>query len=293
MPFAIGAYLLWGVFPAFFPLLLPATPLEILAHRIIWTAVLIIIYLVITGTWRELIQLSRRTWIWLGAASVAITVNWGTYVVAVNSGHVADAALGYFINPLVSVALGVLVLKEQLRKLQISAVGVAAIAVLWLTLMTGEGPWISLLLAGSFGIYGLLKKQVQVSSAGSVAAETLVMSPVALMYLGYLSANGESTFLSEGPSHAALLVVSGLVTALPLILFAQGAKLLPLSTVGMLQYMTPTMQLLWAVFITQEHMSTQRWIGFIIIWFAVALYMVDLVRMRKKSRRIQLPNEPS
>ena len=293
MPFAIGAYLLWGVFPAFFPLLLPATPLEILAHRIIWTAVLIIIYLVITGTWRELIQLSRRTWIWLGAASVAITVNLGTYVVAVNSGHVADAALGYFINPLVSVALGVLVLKEQLRKLQISAVGVAAIAVLWLTLMTGEGPWISLLLAGSFGIYGLLKKQVQVSSAGSVAAETLVMSPVALMYLGYLSANGESTFLSEGPSHAALLVVSGLVTALPLILFAQGAKLLPLSTVGMLQYMTPTMQLLWAVFITQEHMSTQRWIGFIIIWFAVALYMVDLVRMRKKSRRIQLPNEPS
>ena len=293
MPFAIGAYLLWGVFPAFFPLLLPATPLEILAHRIIWTAVLIIIYLVITGTWRELIQLSRRTWVWLGAASVAITVNWGTYVVAVNSGHVADAALGYFINPLVSVALGVLVLKEQLRKLQISAVGVAAVAVLWLTLMTGEGPWISLLLAGSFGIYGLLKKQVQVSSAGSVAAETLVMSPVALMYLGYLSANGESTFLSEGPSHAALLVVSGLVTALPLILFAQGAKLLPLSTVGMLQYMTPTMQLLWAVFITQEHMSTQRWIGFIIIWFAVALYMVDLVRMRKKSRRIQLPNEPS
>lgn len=289
MPFAIGAYLLWGVFPAFFPLLLPATPLEILAHRIIWTAVLIIIYLLFTGTWRELTRLSRRTWMWLSAASVAITVNWGTYVLAVNSGHVADAALGYFINPLVSVALGVLVLKEQLRKLQISAVGVAAIAVLWLTLMTGEGPWISLLLAGSFGVYGLLKKQVQVSSAGSVAAETLVMSPVALIYIGYLSANGESTFLSEGPSHTALLVLSGLVTALPLILFAQGAKLLPLSTVGMLQYMTPTMQLLWAVFVTQEHMSSERWIGFVIIWFAVALYMVDMVRMRRKSRRVQLP----
>ncbi|PQM74475.1 EamA family transporter RarD [Corynebacterium sp. J010B-136] len=289
MPFAIGAYLLWGVFPAFFPLLLPATPLEILAHRIIWTAVLIIIYLLLTGTWRELTRLSRRTWMWLSAASVAITVNWGTYVLAVNSGHVADAALGYFINPLVSVALGVLVLKEQLRKLQISAVGVAAIAVLWLTLMTGEGPWISLLLAGSFGIYGLLKKQVQVSSAGSVAAETLVMSPVALIYIGYLSANGQSTFLSEGPSHTALLILSGLVTALPLILFAQGAKLLSLSTVGMLQYMTPTMQLLWAVFVTQEHMSSERWIGFVIIWFAVALYMVDMVRMRRKSRRVQLP----
>ena len=115
------------------------------------------------------------------------------------------------------------------------------------------------------------------------------MSPVALFYIGYLSANGESTFLSEGPSHTALLILSGLVTALPLILFAQGAKLLPLSTVGMLQYMTPTMQLLWAVFVTQEHMSSERWIGFVIIWFAVALYMVDMVRMRRKSRRVQLP----
>ncbi|AQS73418.1 EamA family transporter RarD [Corynebacterium ammoniagenes] len=289
MPFAIGAYLLWGVFPAFFPLLLPASPLEILAHRIIWTAVLIIIYLVITGTWRELTQLSGRTWLWLSAASVAITINWGTYVLAVNSGHVADAALGYFINPLVSVALGVIILKEQLRKLQLSAVGVAAVAVLWLTFMTGEGPWISLLLAASFGIYGLLKKQVNVSSAGSVAAETLVMSPVALIYIGYLSVNDQSTFLSEGPSHTALLVVSGLITALPLILFAQGAKLLPLSTIGMLQYVTPTMQLLWAVFVTQEHMSSERWIGFVIIWFAVALYMIDLLRIRREARRVQLP----
>ena len=292
MPYAIGAYLLWGVFPAFFPLLLPATPLEILAHRIVWTAVLIIIYLFFTGAWRELTRLSKRTWLWLTGASVAITINWGTYVVAVNSGHVADAALGYFINPLVSVALGVLVLKEQLRKLQISAVGVAAVAVIWLTFMTGEGPWISLMLAASFGIYGLLKKQVQVSSAGSVAAETLVMSPVALIYLGYLSANGESTFLSEGPSHTALLIISGLVTALPLILFAQGAKMLPLATIGMLQYMTPTMQLLWAVFVTQEHMSTERWIGFVIIWFAVALYMIDLVRIRRESRRIELTSPP-
>lgn len=292
MPYAIGAYLLWGVFPAFFPLLLPATPLEILAHRIVWTAVLIIIYLFFTGAWRELTRLSKRTWLWLTAASVAITINWGTYVVAVNSGHVADAALGYFINPLVSVALGVLVLKEQLRKLQISAVGVAAVAVIWLMFMTGEGPWISLMLAASFGIYGLLKKQVQVSSAGSVAAETLVMSPVALIYLGYLSANGQSTFLSEGPRHTALLIISGLVTALPLILFAQGAKMLPLATIGMLQYMTPTMQLLWAVFVTQEHMSTERWIGFVIIWFAVALYMIDLVRIRRESRRIALPSPP-
>src|SRR5699024_10803168 len=147
------------------PLLLPATPLEILAHRSIWTAVLIIIDLLFTGTWRELTRLSRSTWMWLSGASVAITVNWGTYVLAVNSGHVADAALGYFITPLVSVALGVLVLKEQLRELQISAVGVAAIAVLWWALMTGEGPWLSLRRAGSLGSCALLRKQVRVSSS--------------------------------------------------------------------------------------------------------------------------------
>ena len=289
MLWGFAAYIMWGFFPAFFPLLEPAAPVEILAHRFIWTLVFVLLLLLALRRIKLLREITPREWIRVAVASLLISVNWGLYIYAVNSGHVADAALGYFINPLVSVALGVLVLKEQLRKLQISAVGVAAIAVLWLTLMTGEGPWISLLLAGSFGIYGLLKKQVQVSSAGSVAAETLVMSPVALFYIGYLSANGESTFLSEGPSHTALLILSGLVTALPLILFAQGAKLLPLSTVGMLQYMTPTMQLLWAVFVTQEHMSSERWIGFVIIWFAVALYMVDMVRMRRKSRRVQLP----
>ena len=151
--------------------------------------------------------------------------------------------------------------------------------------MTGQAPYYSLALAFSFGIYGLLKKRITVSSMGSVAAETIVMLPFALIYLGYLQAQGESTFTTEGPGHIALLITSGLVTALPLLCFAQGAKHLRLSTLGMLQYMTPIMQMLWALFVTQEHMSTERWIGFAIIWVAVIIYLADLVRMGRASRR--------
>lgn len=274
-----------GFLPGVFPLLRPASPFEILAHRIVWTAVLVTAMLLVTGGWRELRAFSLRTWGWMLACGVAITINWGTYVIAINSDHVADAALGYFINPLVSVALGIIFLKEKLTKAQVASVSIAFIAVLWLTFMTGQAPYYSLALAFSFGIYGLLKKRITVSSMGSVAAETIVMLPFALIYLGYLQAQGESTFTTEGPGHIALLITSGLVTALPLLCFAQGAKHLRLSTLGMLQYMTPIMQMLWALFVTQEHMSTERWIGFAIIWVAVIIYLADLVRMGRASRR--------
>lgn len=285
MFYTIAAYLMWGFFPAFFPLLRPASPFEILAHRIVWTAVLVTAMLLVTGGWRELRAFSLRTWGWMLACGVAITINWGTYVTAINSNHVADAALGYFINPLVSVALGIIFLKEKLTKAQVASVSIAFIAVLWLTFMTGRAPYYSLALAFSFGIYGLLKKRITVSSMGSVAAETIVMLPFALIYLGYLQTQGESTFTTEGPGHVALMITSGLVTALPLLCFAQGAKHLRLSTLGMLQYMTPIMQMLWALFVTQEHMSTERWIGFAIIWVAVIIYLADLVRMGRASRR--------
>ena len=285
MFYTIAAYLMWGFFPAFFPLLRPASPFEILAHRIVWTAVLVTFMLVITGGWRELKEMSLRTWGWMLGCGITITINWGPYVIAVNSNHVADAALGYFINPLVSVALGIIFLKETLTKAQVASVSIAFVAVLWLTFMTGQAPYYSLALAFSFALYGLLKKQISVSSMGSVAAETIVMLPFALMYLGYLQVQGESTFASEGPGYMALLVTSGLVTALPLLCFAQGAKHLRLSTIGMLQYMTPIMQMLWAVFVTQEDMPTERWIGFIIIWVAVIIYLADLVRMGRASRR--------
>ena len=200
MFYTIAAYLMWGFFPAFFPLLRPASPFEILAHRIVWTAVLVTAVLLVTGGWRELKAFSLRTWGWMFACGVAITINWGTYVIAINSDHVADAALGYFINPLVSVALGIIFLKEKLTKAQVASVSIAFIAVLWLTFMTGQAPYYSLALAFSFGIYGLLKKRITVSSMGSVAAETLVMLPFALIYLGYLQAQGESCLLYTSPS---------------------------------------------------------------------------------------------
>ena len=283
MFYTLAAYIMWGFFPAFFPLLLPASPLEILAHRVLWTAVLVTGFLFLSGRWREMARMDKRTWGWLAAAGVFITVNWGTYVVAINSNHVADAALGYFINPLVSVALGMVFLKERLRPWQAGAVGVAAIAVLYLTFFTGQAPYISLLLAFSFGFYGLLKKRVRVSSAVSVAAEALVMSPLAVGYILWLETSGQGTFASEGVGHALLLVSAGLITALPLLCFAEGARTLRLSTIGMLQYLTPIMQMLWALFVTHEHFSTHRWIGFGIIGVAVAIYVADLVRMARSA----------
>lgn len=282
--YAVAAYLLWGFFPAFFPLLMPASPMEILAHRIIWTATLMMGYLAVSGGWRELKTFDKRTWGLLAACGVFIAGNWGTYVLAVNTNHVADAALGYFINPLVSVALGVVVLKEQLRRWQAVAVTIATIAVIYLAFFTGQAPYISLILAFTFGIYGLIKKQVRSSAQASVAAEALVLSPIAIAYIAWLESTGQGTFLSEGPSHTALLVVSGLVTALPLLLFAKGAKALSLSTIGMLQYMTPCMQMLWALFVTKEHFSTHRWIGFAIIGVAVIIYLTDLAQAGRAQR---------
>ncbi|APT92257.1 protein rarD [Corynebacterium phocae] len=285
MIFALAAYIMWGFFPAFFPLLLPASPVEILAHRVVWTAVWVTVYLVVTGRWRELANLTRREWAWLGAAGLFISVNWGTYVLAVNTEHVSDAALGYFINPLVSVALGLVFLKERLRPGQSVAVGIAFSAVIYLTFFTGQAPIISLALAASFGGYGLLKKQINVTSTVSVAAETIVMLPVALAYITWLEATGGGTFVGFGATHTALMISSGVVTALPLICFAQGAKKLPLATIGMLQYLTPCMQMLWALAVVGEHFSVHRWIGFAIIGVAVGLYIADLARLQTQRRR--------
>ncbi|MGV0330039.1 EamA family transporter RarD [Corynebacterium macginleyi] len=285
MVYTLAAYIMWGFFPAFFPLLLPATPLEILAHRVLWTALIVTVLLIFSGSWRELVRMDKRTWGWLAAGGLFITINWGTYVLAINTDHVADAALGYFINPLVSVALGTFFLKEQLRSWQATAVAVATIAVLYLSFSTGQAPYISLLLAASFGIYGLIKKQVRVSAAVSVAAESLVVAPIAIAYIVWIEQAGQGTFVTEGARHMLLLISAGLVTGLPLLCFAQGAQALRLSTIGMLQYLTPIMQMLWALFVTQEHFSTHRWIGFGIIGVAVSIYIADLIRVRHNAPR--------
>ncbi|AGS35211.1 RarD protein [Corynebacterium maris DSM 45190] len=278
------AYLLWGFFPAFFPLLLPASPLEIIAHRVIWTAVLMVLVILINGAWRELRDASAKTWGYLALAGVLITANWGIYVLAVNTDHVADAALGYFINPLLSVLLATLVLRETLRKRQVRAIAVAGVGVVVLIFLAGQPPVMALGMALTFAFYGLIKKQITVSATASVAAETLVVAPAGVAYLIWLSGRDESTFLTEGPTHAGMLMLAGVVTALPLLFYGSGAKQLPLTTIGMLQYITPTMQMLWALFVTQEYLSPARWLGYIIIWIAVAIYLSDLLAQRRERR---------
>ena len=286
MIFGVIAYLGWGMFPAFFPLLLPASPLEILAHRILWTALLMVIVISVTKGWKELKNADRGTWIRVILASLFIAGNWLIYVIAVNSGHVTEAALGYFINPLVSIVFGIVFFKEQLRRLQISAVAIATLGVVVLTVLSGQPPYIALSLAFTFGVYGALKKQVKMSAVGSLTAETLVLLPLALVYLIWLEASGQGTFFDNSVGHSALLMSSGLVTAIPLLMFALAAKAIPLSTVGMLQYLTPTMQMLWALFVVNETVESARWVGFIIIWVAVAMYLADIL-FQRRSRQLE------
>lgn len=284
MAFGILAYLLWGLFPAYFPLLEPASPTEILAHRIMWTAVVMSLVSLAGGAWKELRRASARTWLIVSAAAVVIAVNWLVYVIAITSEHVAEAALGYFINPLVAVLLGMVFLKERLTPLQKLSVGVATVAVALLMALSSTPPFIGLTLAFSFAFYGLLKKQVKLSSVASLTAETLVLLPLALGFVLWLEHQQRGTFLSEGVSHTALLFSAGAVTAIPLLLFGLAAQRIPLSTVGMLQYITPTIQMLWALFVTREDLDTTRWIGFIIIWISVAIFITDIIIQRRTRR---------
>ena len=266
MIWGLLAYGMWGLFPAFFPLLKPAAPLEILSHRVVWTFVFMAVVLLLIHGYKQLRAITFKQWLVVTAAAVVISINWGLYVYAVNNDHVADAALGYFINPLVSVMLGVIVLREGLRGLQRISVGLALVAVVVMTVMLGNPPWISLGLALSFGIYGLIKKQIQLSPQISLMAETSVLAPVGVVYIAVLQTQGMNTFTTEGTGHAVLLMLAGVVTALPLLCFARAAHEMTLTSLGMVQYFTPMLQMLWAVFVTKEYIEPGRWIGFVIIW---------------------------
>ncbi|CAJ1583191.1 EamA family transporter RarD [[Mycobacterium] wendilense] len=275
--FGVGAYGAWGLFPGFFPLLKPAGAAEILAHRIVWMALLMLVVVAALRRLGDLRRITGRVWLLLAAASALISANWVIYIYAVNNGHVVDAALGYFINPLVSVALGVVIFRESLNRAQGFALLLAVAAVVILTLELGAPPWISLGLALSFGFYGLVKKVVPTDPRVSVGVEAGLAAPFALVFILVGMSAGQQAFLSNGPWHTALMIASGAVTAIPLLLFAAAAQRLPLVSLGLLMYLTPVMQLSWGVFIGREPMPPARWLGFALIWVALAVFTADAI----------------
>ncbi|MEV5908161.1 EamA family transporter RarD [Streptomyces chartreusis] len=281
-----AAYGIWGLFPLFWPLLEPAGSVEILAHRMAWSLVFVTAVLLVVRRWAwagELIRQPRRLAL-VAVAAAVITVNWGVYIWSVNSGHVVEASLGYFINPLVTIAMGVLLLKERLRPVQWAAVGVGLSAVIVLTVGYGRPPWISLVLAFSFATYGLVKKKVNLGGVESLAAETAIQFLPALGYLAWLTAQGKSTFTTEGFGHASLLAAAGAVTALPLVFFGAAAIRVPLSTLGLLQYLAPVFQFLIGVVYFHEAMPAERWAGFALVWLALTLLTADAWRAARRLR---------
>ena len=277
--FGVSAYTLWGLFPIYWPLLKPADPLEIVSHRAVWTLVFCFIILALTKTLKSTLALLRRPKIVAGLflSSILISINWIIYIYAANTGHVIEASLGYFINPLVVIATGVIVLKEKMRPLQWLAVGIATIGVAVLTIDYGRLPWIALGLALSWGSYGLVKKQLGLGALEGLSIETLLTSGFYLGYLIWLGNRGEGQF-SHSLTLTFLLIGGGAVTAIPLLLFNGSTNRLPLTLVGLLQYITPTIQFCIGVWYYHEDMPAARWAGFLIIWVALMSLALDLIR---------------
>jgi chloramphenicol-sensitive protein RarD len=291
--YGFGAYFLWGVFPLYWTLMEPAGAFELLGHRIVWSAVFMV-GLVLAAHRRSQLRAvvaSRRTLALLVGAAVVITVNWGMFIWGVNNGHVVETSLGYFINPLVTVVAGVLVFGERLRPLQWAAVALAGIAVAALTVSYGRPPWVALTLAFSFASYGVLRKQASVGAVEGLTVETLVIGPVALAFLVGLQTTGDSTAFVDAPVHFLLLMSTGVITALPLLLFGAAATRVPLTTLGLLQYVAPTMHLALGVWFFGEPMPLDRLLGFAVIWTGLALFTVDAVRHQRAQRQLRLELE--
>ncbi|MFG1798010.1 EamA family transporter RarD [Nocardia sp. NPDC049149] len=281
--FGTSAFFLWGLFPAFFGLLAFASAAEVVAQRILWTLVVVLAVLAVRGRIKELRGISARIWRLAAVASAAIAINWGVYVYGVTSGHVVECALGYFINPLVTVAFGVVVFRERLAGPQWVALGLGATAVVVLTVDYGRPPVIALVLACSFATYGLVKKVIPLDALRGIAAEGIVAAPCALVFALVLAITGRSEFASS-TGHAALMMATGPVTLVPLLLFAVAAQRVPLSTMGLLQYLTPALQMAWGVAVAHEPMPPSRWAGFALIWAALALFTTHaLLRARRNA----------
>ena len=286
------AYGIWGLFPLYFHALKPSGAFEILAHRILWTLAFCAVVLLVRRDfgWLRTVASRPRLLGGLTVAALLIAANWVIYVLAVITGRTYAAALGYFLNPIVTVALGVFVLRERLRPLQWAAVTVGAVAAVYLTVAGGEFPWIAVSLAFSFAFYGLVKKKVgaTLDAMHSLTVETMVLAPVAVGVLVWLSAQGSTTFGSHGGWHTGLLVAAGVVTAIPLLFFAAAARRIPLVTIGLIQFLTPMLQLLLGVLVLGEHVSGALWVGFGIVWVALVLLTVDSLRQAHSNRRTRL-----
>ncbi|EHB50604.1 RarD protein, DMT superfamily transporter [Mycolicibacterium rhodesiae JS60] len=280
--YGIGAYGSWGLFPAFFPLLKPAGALEVLAHRIIWTTVLMTGVVVAMRKLPELKAITTRTWLLLLCASALVSANWVIFIYAVTNGHVVDGALGYFINPLVSVLLGVVIFSERLNRAQLVAVVIALAAVVLLAVEVGGPPFIALGLALTFGLYGVVKKVVPTDPRVSVGVEAALAAPFAIAYVVVLQVSGHGEFTNNGPAHMVLMVLSGPITAIPLLFFAAAAQRLPLVTLGLLMYLNPAMQMTWGVLVAHEPMPPARWVGFALIWLALLVFSGDALRRARQ-----------
>jgi chloramphenicol-sensitive protein RarD len=282
------AFFIWGIFPLYLKPLTHVPAIEILAHRIAWCLLFVLGWLAWKGRLHEVAAAFRDRSVLrnLALSAALISLNWGLYVWAVSNGRVLEASLGYFIGPLVNVMLGVVALHERLNRSQWTAVALATIGVAWLTAAAGGLPWVSLALAFSFGTYGLVRKVANVGAVPGLAIETMLLAPVALAFLAWLESNGTGAF-GQPPLHVSLLLAgSGLVTALPLALFSTGARLIPYSVVGIIQYIGPTLQLLLGVFLYREPFAGARAIGFSIIWAGIAVFVADSYL---RSRRAVVP----
>jgi len=281
----VGAYTLWGLFPLVFHQLRSVGAGEILVHRVVWSFIVVVALLVLRGDrrWFDQVRAAPHGPSRLALAALLIATNWLVYIWAVNNDHVVEAALGYYINPLITVALGVAVLGERLRRLQIVALGFAGIAVVVLTVAYGRVPWVALVLACSFAGYGFLKKAVDVDATAALAVETAVLLVPAVVVMGVFVASDDGAFLQGSVGRDALLVSLGVVTAVPLILFGTAARRIPLSLLGLLQYLTPTMQLLCGVVVFDEPLPADRLAGFVLVWIALAILATDAVRASRRA----------
>ncbi|AZT92676.1 EamA family transporter RarD [Brevibacterium aurantiacum] len=282
----LSAYLLWGLIPLLFAAATPTGALELVSHRVVWSLLFCAVLLVFTGgfarTW-QVVRSGRTFWM-LTLAAVLIAINWTAFIYGVETGHLVEVSLGYYLNPLISIGLGVIFLGEKLRPLQWTAAGFGLIAVIIVGLGLGRMPYLSFTVAISFGLYGLVKNKVgnQVGALEGMTIESAVLAIPSAAYLLILGAMGLSTFTGLGAGHVIIILITGPATAIPLILFSAAARRIPLSWVGMLQYITPTMQFITGVYILGESMSMTRWVGFFVIWIAVLLLCTDLIRQSRR-----------